>query len=275
MGTEMSTAAGAARARGGSARGRRRRARGGSARAHRCNTPSCCSGRSCPTRCARRLRLPALPAACTGSVRGCARRPRNLSLAQLSLDLSPNSGLGHSARKRDARALFPALPGPAGPPPWCRHRCALRHAAPARLLRRKGCCALTLGARAWLLLRCRCRRRLRTSAATRSSTAAAARARPTTGAAPAAVAAWLRQRGALTLLRRNRARLRLTIQDKNKYNSPKYRLVVRFVRARPPQRAAAPCVLLHTLGFRPRAPLPRRPRAARRRRAAARRMRRR
>jgi hypothetical protein len=27
------------------------------------------------------------------------------------------------------------------------------------------------------------------------------------------------------------ARLRLTIQDKNKYNTPKYRLVVRFVRA--------------------------------------------
>ena len=67
------------------------------------------------------------------------------------------------------------------------------------------------------------------------------------------MAAWLRQRGALTLLRRNRARLRLTIQDKNKYNSPKYRLVVRFVRARPPPRAAA--VSRSELGFRPRGPL--------------------
>jgi hypothetical protein len=37
-------------------------------------------------------------------------------------------------------------------------------------------------------------------------------------------------------LRVARARLRLTIQDKNKYNSPKYRLVVRFVRARPRRR---------------------------------------
>jgi hypothetical protein len=35
------------------------------------------------------------------------------------------------------------------------------------------------------------------------------------------------------------ARLRLTVQDKNKYNSPKYRLVVRIVRARARDAAAA------------------------------------
>jgi hypothetical protein len=89
-----------------------------------------------------------------------------------------------------------------------------------------------------LLLACRCRRRLRTSAATRSSTAAAARARPTTGAAAAAQRASCLG-GALTPPRYRRARLRLTIQDKNKYNSPKYRLVVRFVRARPPRRGGS------------------------------------
>ena len=50
-----------------------------------------------------------------------------------------------------------------------------------------------------------------------------------------------------------RARLRLTIQDKNKYNSPKFRLVVRFVRARPAPPAAA--VSRSELGLRPRGPL--------------------
>jgi hypothetical protein len=36
------------------------------------------------------------------------------------------------------------------------------------------------------------------------------------------------------------ARLRLTIQDKNKYNTPKYRLVVRLVRqTRPPAKPYA------------------------------------
>ena len=126
-----------------------------------------------------------------------------------------------------------------------------------------------------LLLPRRCRRRLRTSAATRSSTAAAARARPTTGAAAAAAAALVSGAARSRRLLPNRARLRLTIQDKNKYNSPKYRLVVRFVRARPPRRRGSAMCAGHTLGFRPRAPLPRRRRAAPRRFAAARRTRRR
>lgn len=38
-----------------------------------------------------------------------------------------------------------------------------------------------------------------------------------------------------------RARLRLTIQDKNKYNTPKYRMVVRFVRARHDARKGLGC----------------------------------